>query len=249
MQRYIAIGDVHGNLKALKQVFDRCGFDPEKDTVIFLGDYVDGHPESAEVIQFIIDIPQKARICIAGNHDVWCREWVTFGVRKEVWVQQGGQATMHSYIANPEYLVSEEHKQFFRNLIDYHVLSLEDDQGNQKTYGFTHGGFRSKEGLGHDHPDVYQWDRKLWDMAMADTNNKDIHAYTTIRLAKYDKFFIGHSATDYDFPDAKVPVRRGKLYNLDQGAGYTGKLTAIDIVTDEVWQSDDAISLYGKSGR
>lgn len=242
--RYLAIGDIHGNLRALDQVLERSGFNPDNDTIIFLGDYVDGHPHSAEVVQRIIDIPQESRVCIAGNHDIWCREWVQTGIQKEVWVQQGGQATLHSYIANPDYLVSEEHRRFFRNLIDYYELEVDG-----RLYGFTHGGFRSKEGLGHDPSDVYQWDRKLWDMAMADTINKDIHAYTTNRLEKYDKFFIGHTATNYDFPDAPVPVKRGKLYNLDQGAGWEGKLTCIDVVTDEVWQSDNAIELYGKSGR
>ena len=39
--RTLVIGDIHGGLKALVQVLDRATIN-ENDTLIFLGDYVDG---------------------------------------------------------------------------------------------------------------------------------------------------------------------------------------------------------------
>ena len=41
MKRVLAIGDIHGGLKALQQVMKRAEVTPE-DKLIFLGDYVDG---------------------------------------------------------------------------------------------------------------------------------------------------------------------------------------------------------------
>lgn len=46
MSREITIGDIHGGLKALEQLIDKINVQNE-DQLIFLGDYVDGWPESA----------------------------------------------------------------------------------------------------------------------------------------------------------------------------------------------------------
>ncbi|HAH34085.1 MAG TPA: serine/threonine protein phosphatase, partial [Flavobacteriaceae bacterium] len=40
-KRTLVIGDIHGGLKALQQVWKRAQISKE-DTLIFLGDYVDG---------------------------------------------------------------------------------------------------------------------------------------------------------------------------------------------------------------
>lgn len=56
--RTYAIGDIHGGLKALIQLLNKMEVKDE-DTLIFLGDYVDGWSESAQVIQFLIELSQK----------------------------------------------------------------------------------------------------------------------------------------------------------------------------------------------
>ena len=55
MKKTYAIGDIHGGLKALKQLLERLDYS-DKDTFIFLGDYVDGWSESAQVIQYLIEM-------------------------------------------------------------------------------------------------------------------------------------------------------------------------------------------------
>jgi serine/threonine protein phosphatase 1 len=55
MKKTYVIGDIHGALKALKQVIDRCN--PTMGSrLIFLGDYVDGWSESSEVIQYLLEL-------------------------------------------------------------------------------------------------------------------------------------------------------------------------------------------------
>ena len=233
MKRYLAIGDIHGNLKALEQVLDRCGFDVENDTLIGLGDYVDGHAQSAEVVEFLIGLPNF--IGILGNHDAWCREWLNFGTREDLWVSQGGRATIESYVGTG-LVADERHREFFNGLHNYYVLEL-----NGKTYAFVHGGYTSREGLGHeDYPDMYYWDRKLWDLGVS----KGTLPYVEKRTHMYDTVFIGHTSTFYDFPDASVnpPVKRHNIINLDQGAGWDGYLTVCDVETEECWQSDKSES-------
>jgi serine/threonine protein phosphatase 1 len=50
--RTLVIGDIHGGLRAL-QIMERAKVTP-KDTLIFLGDYVDGWSQSPQVIDFLI---------------------------------------------------------------------------------------------------------------------------------------------------------------------------------------------------
>ena len=55
MHRKLVIGDIHGGLRALHQIFERAKVSKE-DTLIFLGDYVDGWSESPQVIDFLLEI-------------------------------------------------------------------------------------------------------------------------------------------------------------------------------------------------
>ena len=76
MQRTLVIGDIHGGLKALQQVLDKAAV-TSSDTLIFLGDYVDGWSESAAVVEFVMQLSlQQQCIFIKGNHDVWCEDWL-----------------------------------------------------------------------------------------------------------------------------------------------------------------------------
>lgn len=53
--RTLVIGDIHGGLKALTQLLERAKVTTD-DQLIFLGDYVDGWSESAQVIQYLIEL-------------------------------------------------------------------------------------------------------------------------------------------------------------------------------------------------
>lgn len=76
--RTFAIGDIHGDLDQLHELLRRFPAVDADDTFVFLGDYVDRGPESAQVIAFIRhELPKlvKARIVtLRGNHeDAWLR--------------------------------------------------------------------------------------------------------------------------------------------------------------------------------
>ena len=68
--RTLVIGDIHGGLKGLIQIIKRAKVSSD-DALIFLGDYVDGWSESAQVIQYLIDLSKTNKcVFIKGNHDV-----------------------------------------------------------------------------------------------------------------------------------------------------------------------------------
>ena len=52
MKRTIAIGDIHGGLRALTQLLEIANV-TENDQLIFIGDLVDGWSESYELIDFL----------------------------------------------------------------------------------------------------------------------------------------------------------------------------------------------------
>lgn len=97
MSRTLVIGDIHGGLKGLIQLFERADISAE-DKLIFLGDYVDGWSESAQVIDYLMRLDESHQcIFIKGNHDAWCIDWLEKAIVNDVWFVHGGKSTMESY--------------------------------------------------------------------------------------------------------------------------------------------------------
>jgi len=55
----------------------------------------DGWPETRQAIDELLKI--KNLTYILGNHDFWTLEWMREGVAEEIWLSQGGDATVNSY--------------------------------------------------------------------------------------------------------------------------------------------------------
>ena len=257
--RTLVFGDAHGGYKALLQVLERCDFDNKIDKLIGLGDVADGWSETAELVHYLIHLQEESdnrHIFLRGNHDAWCEEWLTYGVAKDIWVMQGGQATIDSYIRTG-FLTDIKHKSFFNRLHSYYI----DDQNR----GFVHGGFTSKNGLGHEHYESdYYWDRDLWNLALLQHNNYHEGSEEALskarRFEKHKEVYIGHTTTgnwlvkphlpEYQYTEQPkqgriiVPMNRCNVWNMDTGGGFEGRLTIMDIDTKEFWQSDNMKTLY-----
>lgn len=235
MARTYVIGDIHGALKALKQVLEKI--DPQKeDLLIFLGDYVDGWSESAAVISYLIELEQQYRcIFIKGNHDAWCEDWLKGDPANNTWLQHGGKSTVESYKTVPGQQ-KQGHLDFFRRMQNYYV-----DEQNRL---FIHAGFSSMHGPDHEHyASNYSWDRTLWEMALTMDNRikKDSKLYPK-RLLLYSEIYIGHTPTlNYD---TDTPMKACNVWNLDTGAAFYGRLSAMDIDTQIFIQSDVVQTLY-----
>lgn len=235
MKRTFAIGDIHGGLRALRQLLDRIN-PQDDDTFIFLGDYVDGWSESAQVIDFLIEMNKKYDcIFIKGNHDVWCEDWLRTGKGEDKWLIHGGEATVESYgkINEQNRL---KHLNFFERMKLYYV-----DYQNRL---FIHAGFTSMHGPEKEfHTPNYNWDRTLWEVAICmDKRIKSNSSLFPKRLKLHKEIFIGHTPTLYYNCD--TPMQGCNVWNVDTGAAFTGKLSALEIDTKAVFQSDAVWSLY-----
>lgn len=247
------IGDIHNAYKALKQVFDRTPLE-EGDTIISLGDIVDGWSQAYECVDFLIQAKSKYNmIFLQGNHDEWFNCWLQDLCNDHPGVTQGGRATMISYadkLKCPWFdtyvglrtslrpmFIPDNHKQFFANQQLYYL-----DSQNRL---FVHGGFDrnySREVLERDEPSSFYWDRELWNKALsAESYNQD--KINTIE--DYKEIFIGHTTTL--MWGKNTPMKAANVWNLDTGAGGSkGKLTMMNVDTKEYYQSDIVGELYNK---
>lgn len=75
--RTFAIGDIHGDLAALHCIMERLPPLDARDTLVFVGDYIDRGEQSKQVIDYVRRLPRRiaARvITLRGNHeDAWLR--------------------------------------------------------------------------------------------------------------------------------------------------------------------------------
>jgi len=229
------IGDIHGGFKALIQLLRKMDL-TEEDTLIFLGDYVDGWSESAQVIKFLIELSENINcIFIKGNHDSWCEEWLETNYINPIWFLHGGKEAIESY----EGFSEEEklrHLQFFKSLKFYYI--------DEKNRLFIHAGYTSQHGVEKEEDyKAFYFDRTLWEMAlMVEREKKTIAGWNATRLKHYKEIFIGHTPTlNYD---SSVPMNGANVWNIDTGATFYGKLSAMNIDTKEVFQSDVVSRLY-----
>lgn len=241
MKRTLVIGDIHGGLKAVHQVFEKANV-TQADKLIFLGDYVDGWSETAAVLDYMMQLSNTNEcIFIKGNHDVWCEAWLRTGVADKTWLQHGGVATVESY-ANAGDTKKMQHLNFLEQMPYYFI-----DAENRL---FIHAGFTSMHGPQKEfYNSNFSWDRTLWEMAL--TMDKRIKKDSLLypkRLKLFNEIYIGHIPTLYY--DVTEPMQGCNVWNLDTGAAFYGKLSIMDIDSKKFWQSETVHTLYpGEAGR
>ena len=73
------------------------------------------------------------------------------------------------------------------------------------------------------------WDRNLLDMAwkMQSEGRK-------CKLGRYRDIFVGHTTTELF--NTLQPIHVCNVWNIDTGAGWSGKLTIMDVDTKEYWR-------------
>lgn len=235
MSRTLVIGDIHGGLRALHQIMDRAKVNIH-DTLIFLGDYVDGWSQSPQVIDFLIELNQKQNcIFIRGNHDDLLMEWLENNKDNKEWYKHGGESTVLAYSLVDE-TTKQKHIQFLKDLQNYH----HDDQNRL----FVHAGFTNMNGIDFEYfPESFYWDRTLWETAMGlDQNLSKESLLYPKRLLLYDEIYIGH--TPVTRINQSIPIQKACVWNVDTGAAFKGKLTIMDVDTKEFWQSEPLNELY-----
>lgn len=155
MSKIFAIADIHGCYDTLIALMKKLPLDKEKDTVVFMGDYVDRGPKTKQVIDQMIEWEKQYPHWkfLYGNHeDLMLDALIGKGQiyhSYDLWWGQGGRETFESYIP-PERTVYEkaitqvldvipaEHIDWLRTRAYYF---------DSKDYFFVHAGIPKKTSL------------------------------------------------------------------------------------------------------
>ncbi|MEZ4375643.1 MAG: metallophosphoesterase family protein [Polyangiaceae bacterium] len=247
--RTFAIGDVHGDTQALFKLLSCFPTLDEEDTLIFLGDYIDRGPRSAQVIDYIRNLPGTIPakvIALRGNHeDAWLRVidrgWDEFVLPPG----NGCLAAYRSFVGGPvpaegELPTVEERASmltgsfFPPEVVDW-FRSLpywyEDDHAIYVHAGLPHG------------PDGF-------------LHPKDVKAPIALLWCRDEAFFrnyrgktvvFGHTRTEYlppelsDYtPDDPTDLWAGPaVVGIDTGCGNGGFLTGLELPARNVYESRD----------
>ena len=245
--RTFAVGDIHGDLDALERVFSSLPALDSGDTIVFVGDYVDRGPKSAQVIAFVRKLGAKGPakvVALRGNHeDAWLRV-VDVGWPEFVTPPGNGcLAAMRSFtggpVADPDAVPRADERgtlqtgAFFPEDVVEWMRALphwyEDDHAI-----YVHAGLpRGKSGFLHpskvETPSALLWLR-----------DEDFFRNYRGKLVVF-----GHTATAYlpnelssYTPEDPMDVWAGPCcVGLDTGAGKGGFLTVVELPAMRVYES------------
>jgi serine/threonine protein phosphatase 1 len=221
-----AVGDVHGERDRLARLLEHIPHGPG-DRFVFVGDYVDRGPDSRGVVDLLVELSREREcVFLMGNHESmfldflgWSRPEYFGG---DAFLVNGGDRTLASYgyfeLAEPSqehFRLPPDHEAFFRALRLWH---------RDGDYLFVHAGLGRQLlaetdpefALRRAHPEDLLWDRSSLDLPH--------------RLGV--TIVYGHT------PALDFQVRRNDPFSIgiDTGAVYGGRLTAIRLPDETVFQ-------------
>ena len=232
--RIFVVGDIHGAYKAFKQCLERSGFDYNNDRLVVIGDVCDGYPDVVECFDELLKV--KDLKYIWGNHDKWVYDFytgATGGLAEPFWLKQGGAATFDAYAKIGG--MPAAHLEILKNA---HV-ALEEKVSNVVRL-YVHGGIDPNKKFEKQDSELCMWDRQL----LYSAREKHYQKREDYKFGGYDEIFIGHTTTEA-VGNTTSPTHFCNVWNLDTGAGWSGKLTIMNVETKEFWQSDLTPDLYG----
>jgi len=204
MGNIFAIGDIHGCLDKLCALMEKIGteIDPDRDLLVFLGDYIDRGPESFGVVEYLIDLRDRFKntVFLKGNHEEMLEKYLT-GPDRYTYLVNGGQQTLDSYLRRSrpgEHPIPETHMRFYESLSLYY----END-----AYIFVHAGLRDDVPLESQDPDDLLWIRE---------------GFIESRFDFGKKIIFGHTP----FPE---PLIHPNKIGVDTGAVYGNQLTCVKL--------------------
>jgi len=197
-----AVGDIHGSLRKLKDLLAQCEqhADGRPAAFVFLGDYIDRGPDSSGVTATLMELqsrrPERV-IALKGNHEAFALGVLDGEVQADIWLREGGTATLRSYGVSEPGALPREHVTWWRS------LPLRYDDGSRF---FVHAGVDPATPLDAQRDDDLLWIREPFLSDPRDYGRLVVH---------------GHTPQPNGLPD----LRANRL-NVDTGAVFGGPLTA-----------------------
>lgn len=229
--RVYAIGDVHGCLQQLGELFQSIESDSAdrgnaRTKIILLGDMIDRGSHSAEVTKLLYAMRDSDKVvCLKGNHEKTMVDVLGGDLSAlRFWVDFGGADTLCSWgvdAALVEALRNSEPVEFdvldaFRAAVPKEIVDWLADlplTHREGDYFFVHAGVRPGVALEKQKEDDLLWIREPF------LSSWRRHGATIVH---------GHSETD------EVTMSSSRI-GIDTGAYRTGRLTALGLEGEQQW--------------
>ncbi len=208
-----AIGDIHGCYDRLKELLDRIPYEPGRDRLVFLGDYIDRGADSARVLDLLCRLREEAHdmVALMGNHEYMLLEYAR---AKDPSLlpflrNMGFDATVTSYHketgfdTRPLSFLPARHMDFLSSLLPY---------WQTEEYIFVHAGLEPGIPLEKTDPAILCEVREPFITKEFDFGKKVVFGHTPFSLPLVTPTKIG----------------------VDTGAAYGNMLTAVEL-PDEVF--------------
>lgn len=215
--RVYAVGDIHGQLDLLRRLqalisADQTAHPGRAHREIYLGDFVDRGPATAQVLDNLMAREAEGAICLSGNHEEMMLEAYRSFEAFMHWLSVGGRAAARSYLpASPsapdEMEVSDLWQSWRRAMPERHLAFLKGLGTNHVCgdYVFVHAGLRPGIPLEAQSRRDCLWIRR--------------------DFLDHDEPF-GHVVVHGHTPVSEPDVRANRI-GIDTGAVFTGRLTCL----------------------
>ena len=201
MNRIYAIGDIHGCYDKLRRLLDRIDIRWSRDTLVFLGDYIDRGPHSFEVLDCLIELKKQhpGSVFLKGNHEAMFLDFLA-GNHALSFIYNGGRETLESYQKHApgaeQLTIPKEHLDFMNSLVLCHQT---------EEYIFVHAGLRSGIPVETQSEEDLLWIREPFISTDTDFGKRVVFGHTP-------------------FPE---PLVRPDKIGIDTGAVYGNPLTCV----------------------
>ncbi|SFT78278.1 serine/threonine protein phosphatase 1 [Selenomonas sp. GACV-9] len=215
-ERILAVGDIHGEWDKFLSLYRQLDFNPEKDLLVFLGDYIDRGARSMDALIWMYEHRQeKAIIMLRGNHEQMMLDYYDTNGQDDIWLQNGGDITADA-LASLDGGTQRLYLDFVRSLPLAHHL-----RANNRDYFFCHAGVDPAVPLDEQAPETLLWIRERF---------FDHYTGETIVVA-------GHTNTAYIEPLTPLPIIRRNMILVDTGSYmHYGHISCVDVLSGRIWQ-------------
>jgi protein phosphatase len=216
------IGDIHGCLQEFKELTFKLGYSwesgiplhPENRVLGFVGDLTDRGPASLKVVDIVwrLVIEQKAAYYTPGNH---CNKLYRFFLRNKVQITHGLETTVAEY----ESLYKKEKQSIREKFIELYEKSDLYLVLDNKNLIIAHAGIK-EELIGKSKGKVKEF------VLYGDITGEKHPDGSPVRR-DWAKKYHGQATIVYGHTPVKEPRIINNTYNIDTGAVFGGKLTAL----------------------
>ncbi|MCU9612426.1 bis(5'-nucleosyl)-tetraphosphatase PrpE [Caldibacillus lycopersici] len=231
------IGDIHGCYQELRTLVKKLGYiedngklsHPENNKNAFLGDLTDRGPDSLSVINFVDSlVKQKIAFYTPGNH---CNKLYRFFLGNKVQISHGLETTVAEYeslIAKQKHEIREK----FISLYEAAPLYLVLDDGKLI---IAHAGI--KEDL------IGLHNKKVKTFVLYGDISGEKHEDGSPVRRDWAKHYKGKATIVYGHTPVETVRVINHTYNIDTGAVFGGKLTALRYPSMEIIQVPSSMPL------